>query len=158
MNIVIISFALFIFFSGVYVGQKQSPPVLSSESEESPQPTPEVTPQPTVIPTPQPMKSDTPQTSVEVNMQNYIYPGAKVTVSTSTSLNLESNDNPDTITNWYKDKIKSESMNVTSFVVTKTNGNVLNKLVGAKEGMELRVEIKKNAKDSTVYIIVSVRA
>lgn len=158
MNILVVIIAVILFGSGIYVGLRQKTPefknfedetVLSIDTNDEQRPTIEETP--TNSPSP------TPRVVVESNLGNYKYPNSKVVSSTSISLTLESGDNPDTITNWYKDKIKSENMNVTSFVVTKTNDNVLNKLVGANGQKELRVEIKKNASDSFVQITVSLR-
>jgi len=75
--------------------------------------------------------------------------------SSSASSVFESNDDPDLITNWYKEKIKSLGMNSKSFVQTKTNGNVLNKLVGARGDKEIRVGIVKKNDESVTKITVS---
>ena len=90
------------------------------------------------------------------DLGKYRYPGATVIVSSSTTLVLESSENPDPITDWYKEVINSDGLNVTSFVVTKTNDNVLNKLVGADGVREIKVEIKKDSGDSMVKIEVAV--
>ena len=46
-------------------------------------------------------------------------------------------------------------MNSKSFVQTKTNGNVLNKLVGARGDKEIRVGIVKKNDESVTKITVS---
>ena len=54
-----------------------------------------------------------------------------------------------------KKKIKAAGMNVNSFVTTKTNGSVLNKLSAADGKTEIKIEIKKQAVDSEVEISVT---
>ncbi len=48
-------------------------------------------------------------------------------------------------------------MNVKTFVTTKANDKVLNKLVGADADKELRVEISKDPGDSLVKISVTIK-
>lgn len=79
-------------------------------------------------------------------LSEYLYPGAKIVNQDSSGLELKTSDDPEGITDWYKEKIISQGMNVKTFVSTKTNGNVLNKLLGATSEKEVRVEIEK-AKD-----------
>ena len=68
----------------------------------------------------------------------------------------ESQDDPDAITDWYKEKIKELGMSAKSLVTTKTNGNVLNKLVGANGKREIRVEITKPADQPTTEIKLTI--
>ena len=119
-------------------------PTVGSHQVETATPTKTLTPFPTN--TPKPASS---------NLSSYQYPNSQVVSSGDNSLILNSTDNADTITDWYKEKIKGEGMSVTSFVTTKTNDNVLNKLVGADGEREIRVEITKDAASSTVKISVS---
>lgn len=86
---------------------------------------------------------------------SYQYPGSTVVSSSPGYLELASGDDADLITDWYKTMIKDSGMNVTSFVTTKTNGNVLNKLAGADGSAELNVEISKVAPEESVVIKVS---
>ena len=88
----------------------------------------------------------------------YIYPNSNVSQNLGSLLKLTSADNVDAITNWYKEKIKAQGMNVTSFVVTKTNNNVFNKLVGADGKRQVRVEIKKEANASFVEIVIELKS
>lgn len=83
------------------------------------------------------------------------YPNAIQTSSSGNTLSLESQDDPDAITQWYKEKIQSLGMNSKSFVTTKTNGNILNKLVGANGTREVQVEITKQNDESTVHITIT---
>jgi hypothetical protein len=85
------------------------------------------------------------------NFNDFIYPGA----TNKWNGNYESGDDPDTITNWYKEKIISTGMNVKTFVTTKTNGNVLNKLAGANSSLSVLVEIEKKEGESITKIIIS---
>ena len=80
----------------------------------------------------------------ESNNLDFKYPNS-VILENSNELVLESDDNPDTITNWYKEKIKNSGMNSKAFVQTKTNDNVLNKLAGASGTREVNVEIIKKS-------------
>jgi len=67
----------------------------------------------------------------------------------------QSSDDPATITNWYKNKINTSGMNVTSFVVTSTNNNVLNKLAGGSSTEKFSVEISKKQNDQKTTIRLS---
>ena len=124
---------------------EQSTPTVGSQQVETLPPTKTPTPSPTNIPKP-----------TSSNLSSFQYPNSSIVNSSENSLILESSDNSDTITDWYKEKIKGEGMSVTSFVTTKTNDSVLNKLVGADGEREIRVEIKKDSGSSTVNISVVV--
>lgn len=87
-------------------------------------------------------------------IDSYKYPNAQVVNSSGNSLSLATTDNVDVVTSWYKDKISSEGMNVKSFVTTKANDNVVNKLVVASGEREIRVDIEKKSGDINVYITV----
>lgn len=111
---------------------------------------PSVTPSPksniTVIPlSPTPILSN--------NNSSYIYPGSTVIFSTEVSYELRSGDDPNTITNWYKEKINSQDFGVKSHVSTKTNGNVLNK-ISARGITKIDIEIKKENNSSNTFISV----
>jgi hypothetical protein len=96
------------------------------------------------------------QPSRDQNIADWQYPRARIVKEEGSSLSLESQDDVDAITNWYKEKIKNSGMNTKSFVVTKTNGNVLNSLVGAKEGKEIRVKITKADSETSVLIDIKI--
>lgn len=127
------------------------------------------TPSPTLSTTPTPSKDTRtqvtitiiqPSPTVKVQTQppttsGWIYPQATVTSQANGSISLTSLDNPTTITNWYKDKIKTMGMNTTSFVMTNTNDNVLNKLAATNGSLNVQVEIKKDSGSSTTSISVS---
>ncbi len=124
-------------------------------------PSPTTNPTPTSIPnvksssniiiTLEPTKTTS---SSAIDSQTFIYPGAKV-ISTSGKVTLESTDSPNTITDWYKNKIKEQGMNTTSFVTTSTNGKILNKLAGANTNKNVEIEITKESNESTVHITIS---
>lgn len=103
--------------------------------------------------------SSTLQTS---NLSDFNYPSSNQISNVGNTLILESNDNPDLITDWYKEKIRSLGFKSKSFVQTKTNGNILNKLVAASAeldsasgSIEVSVEIKKSAEVSKVSITIT---
>ncbi|KKQ51328.1 MAG: hypothetical protein UT40_C0014G0023 [Candidatus Woesebacteria bacterium GW2011_GWA1_39_21b] len=105
---------------------------------------------PTYIPTPFP-------TSVpkDTQIDSYKYPNSSVISSSGNSLSLQSDDMTDVITGWYKEKIENEGMSVTTFVKTRANDKVLNKLVGVKEDEQINVEISQEGAGQTVDISVS---
>lgn len=128
----------------------------SESKEEEPSPTPtdipsaesvdveiktEVNSNPTSTPIPE-ENSDSPVG------QDFIYPGAVSTGGNS----YETSDGADTVTDWYRDQIVSRNMNVKTFVTTKTNGNVLNKLAGANGTIEINVEIEREEGSSKTTI------
>lgn len=91
-----------------------------------------------------------------LNLSDFDYPNSKETLNDGVTLKLESSDNPENITNWYKEKIRSLGMNAKSFVTTKTNDNVLNKLAGSGSSKEIKVEISKKSNESLTTIFVTV--
>ena len=104
------------------------------------QPTVTSIPQVTISPTAQPLPTSA--------SNDLVYPGAK-------QLNLdtyESTDNPETITNWYKNKIKDLGFKTTSSVETNTNGDILNKLASNNNSKEIRIEISKDNNQSVTRI------
>lgn len=110
---------------------------------------------PTVIPTVLPTSIPTPP-PVKTNINSFIYPNSvKISIDAS-SVILQSSDNPQIITNWYKEKITSMGMNAKSFVQTNTNGNVLNKLVAANSDLKVSVTISRKNNQSSAEITVSI--
>lgn len=124
--------------------QKKQP---TQESEQK-QPTPIETPTLTPAPTEQPKS----QQSDEPGVRGLRYPNAVYIRSEADASVYQSGDDPDAITDWYKEKIESLGMTAKSFVKTRTNDNVLNKLVGADGEREIRVEISKPADSVTTTI------
>ncbi len=132
--------------------------VLSEETsnEEDVENTISLTPtNPPNSPTSAPTNTSTP-TINNSSINNYMYPNSSVVSSSNNFLSLTSEDSADVITDWYKNKIDSEGMNVTSIVTTHTNDNVINKLIGADGTNEVSVEISKISNSSTVHIEVSI--
>lgn len=108
-----------------------------------------------LIQTPTPTPKTVKPANLQDNIFNLRYGNSEILASSPKLLSLRSSDDVNTITDWYKQKIISEGMNIKTFVETKTNENVLNKLVGADGKKEIRVEIKKDAGSSIVQIEVS---
>jgi len=167
MNIVVTIVAVVLVITGVFISKISKKEIQTSETsqvlsveeeikEEEVTPTTGSHQTDTPIPTktPIPSSTNTPKPA-SANLSSFQYPNSQVVSSGENSLILNSIDNADTITDWYKEKIKGEGMSVTSFVTTKTNDNVLNKLVGADGEREIRVEITKEAGSSTVKISVT---
>jgi hypothetical protein len=98
--------------------------------------------------------TSTPTVKTVFSMDAFLFPGAKVVNINSVEARLTSSENPDAITEWYKQKIISFGMNVKSFVTTKANDNVVNKLAGADGSREVNIEITKAVSDSEAKITV----
>ena len=165
MNIVVTILAVGILAFGVLFSQRNatlrtlkrevtdSTEVLSEQQEEATpteEPRPEADRPPDKTPTPT-------KVVIKVDLSDYRYPNSEILSSSENALSLKSFEDAKTITNWYKEKIVSEGMNVKTFVETKANNNVLNKLVGADGKKEIRVEIKKTTGSSLVEIEVSLK-
>jgi len=131
----------------------------------TPSPTPTDSPSPTPAPsstsasvsTSTPEPKPTVKTEESSDTEGWNYPGSRVVSSSSNTLVLESTDDPDPITDWYKSRIKSHGMNVTSFVTTKTNDNVLNKLAGADGSIEINITIERKSGETTTRITTPLR-
>ena len=75
----------------------------------------------------------------------YQYPGS---VETSDNT-YQSSDNVDTVTDWYKAKIRNEGFNVKNFVQSTLNGVTQNKLTGSTADREIQVTIKSSPGQGT---------
>ena len=169
MNIAVTIVAVVLVIAGVFLGQfskeeiktPETSQVLSVEEEKEETEKHILTVESQQIETPSPTqmysgpKVTNPPPPVSTNLSNFQYPNSQLISSGENSLILNSIESTDPITDWYKEKIKGEGMSVTSFVTTKTNDKVLNKLVGADGDREIRVEITKESGSSTVKISVS---
>ncbi|OGG01811.1 hypothetical protein A2Z33_00950 [Candidatus Gottesmanbacteria bacterium RBG_16_52_11] len=169
MNTVMVVIAVILVLSGFVIRRytndaaPQAPEmtdVLSQSSDPTMTPTaaPSVTlipPRPTVIPSAIPTAVPT-AAKTGGRITDYIYPGATVRSQSEDSLSLESGDSPDKVTDWYEEKIRSAGMNVRSFVKTKTNGKVLNKLSAAgTDDVSISIEISREPGESAVRITVT---
>lgn len=137
MNFLVIGISLIIVVASVLFKPATSEePKLTSEESFTPESRPTLE-----EPSPTPATSREPKPTREESY-SFQYPGSK-------------SDDVDKITNWYKEKIKQEGYNATSFVTTKTNGKVLNKLAGAKAGSKVEVVISQSDTSSPVEISVN---
>lgn len=161
MNVVTLIVAAAIVITGIIYSrinrveinlpQENKEEVLSESAEEKDADdiSPSTKPNATSFPTPT-------QTTINSNILDYKYPNSQLISSSEYFLSLESSDNSDVITNWYKEKVNSLGMNVKTFVTTKANDKVLNKLVGADGDKEISVEISKENEASSVKISVTI--
>lgn len=116
----------------------------------SPRPTNKPVPTASFLPSP---TSDT--TSNSININDLIYPNSSVLSKTPAKADLTTGADPKVVTSWYKAKINSYSMNITSFVTTETNGSVDNKLIGEKGQDRISIEINRPEGKSNASINVS---
>ena len=171
MNILVTISAVIIVLSGIVYSQFNKDEVidgqvlsnqsqLPTETNESSNiqviPEPSLTTSPTTIPTPTPAIAEQNLSNSDSTISQFKYPGTKELSKTDNTLILESSDNPETITNWYKEKIRSENMNTKSFVTTKANDKVLNKLSAVGNGKNISIEISKEADQQVVRIEVNI--
>ncbi|HBC72807.1 MAG: hypothetical protein UX91_C0006G0037 [Candidatus Amesbacteria bacterium GW2011_GWB1_47_19] len=138
--------ASLIFVFGIVFRPPRIPPRVTPELSPTPFPVPSRTPVPVARTTPVLPIAPPPETI-------WFYPGS-VLVSPDT---YETPDDPDKVTLWYKEKINAIGLNVRSYVQTKTNDSVLNKLVGAgADNIKISVEISKAAGTVTTRIRVTI--
>lgn len=97
------------------------------------------------------------QSTNPANLSEFIYPGSEKILSSKNSVELQSTDNTENITNWYKSKIKNSGMNTTSFATANANDNIQNELVGANGEKEVSIKISKLASQPKVKIKVVVQ-
>lgn len=153
---VLVIFLIIIYITSLtqkdFLKSSRKPAPITPETTISPTNQPSLTPASTVTPT---VISSSVPSPAKFNINSFIYPGSIKTSGGENSLALQSNDDPQTITSWYKEKITNMSMNAKSFVQTNTSGNILNKLAGAKPGFKVSIEISKKNDEGTVRISVS---
>lgn len=165
MNNVRVLVILVVFLLIIILGQKYfyAPIEKRQKTLISPTPTPPAggSPTPTVIheENNSSQNSQIPTPIINQNQnseqsEDLIYSDSIKTKQENSNLELESLDDTQKITDWYKEKIRGMGMNAKSFVQTKANGKVLNKLVGSNGKKEIRVEISKENNQSTVKISV----
>ena len=150
MNIFITIVAVVFLAGGILFNQRNRQ--LVNEKEEigtaEPKTTVSSTEKSSVVASPPlPTITQSPSSLVE-----YHYPEAEIIESSENSLILRSSGEPGIIADWYKEKINGRGMKTKTFIETNTNGNVLNKLVGANGREEIRIEIQKNSADSLTTI------
>lgn len=126
--------------------------VLSASISISPTLPVSLTPSPSSSPTEVPKKQNV---IIEITNEPSNLPSQNIIYPNSFSIggnSYESNDNPQLITDWYKNIIKEKKMNTTSVVTTNTNDNIKN-VLAADNGVEkLHVEIVKNSGDGKTTI------
>ncbi|RJQ36929.1 hypothetical protein C4559_04330 [Candidatus Microgenomates bacterium] len=94
--------------------------------------------------------------AIDKKMSAFIYPNSKLIDFEENLLTLKSSDSTEAITNWYKNKIKADKMSIETFIKTKTNNNVSNKLVGTNQNKQITVDIKKTASEKESEIIIKI--
>jgi len=117
----------------------------------TPVPNPTIKPTQNTIPTVIPTKKVTTSNS----LGDFIYPGSLITNQSDATLALASGDNATIITEWYSSQLINNGFTALSSAKTNTNGNILNKVSGGKNGQQIEVTIKKTASSGSVNITVS---
>lgn len=89
---------------------------------------------------------------LSVLIETFIYPGSSIINKDSNKLELSSNHEPDKITDWYEVKIRNLGYTTKTFVKTKTNGDVNNRLIGEKTEHQIEIKITKQQTDNQTKI------
>ena len=110
---------------------------------------------PTITPTPRPIAATPvlPKETPSISNSSWIYPNANIIERSGNTIKLQSGDSADAITEWYKTLIRQSGAQVKSFVQTKTNGVVLNKLVAAGNNKQTKIEISQKPGESVIISI-----
>ncbi len=160
MNIIGLFIATCLVLLGVVHKRTDTPRVLSSHDEPlitgTATPTPTSTLTPTSTPTKAPTPTPTPLSDNTVYTDTaFRFPNSKVIHERQGKLELESSDNVVTITDWYKQLIERQHMNTKTFVQTKANGKVNNKLVANSAKEEWEITIQQESDDAKVIIVIN---
>lgn len=94
---------------------------------------------------------------LDEKLANLKYPNSSIEKLDDSRLILQSFDNPEKITSWYKEKINSLGMSTTSSNVIVSSDNVSNQLIGANTASEIGVDITKGVNEQVSRIIVTYR-
>jgi len=165
MKTILVMISLAIFGFGIVIGRFElsekknvihtdsTEKVLSSDTENTSENNPSSTPIPTI--TIKPTVTPTIPVAVASNsLTVYKYPNSTVVSIDNNSMVLRSDDDTGLITQWYKDKIVEKKMSVKTFISTKANDKILNKLNGVSGDEEVEIEISKSDQQSNVEILV----
>ena len=161
MNLMVVAIALIVVFVAAVAARLPERRVGREEQTEAVMATaagviassPSATPEPTALkPVSSPLTTALPTVTPRVveGLSFWYYPGATVNKEGGTAAELSTADASDTVTEWYKTKIKDKNYSVKTFVQTTTNGKVLNKLVGDNGEEEIRVEISREPGGVTI--------
>lgn len=154
MNSLKLLILLIIILFGIYLFQLRFPTRTKQQEDIIPSPSPKPTAMPSQRKKP---PSDitpfykAPTSSESSSNSSYQYPGS----STQGNGMYTTSDSPAIVTQWYKDAITRNGFTSTTVIQTTTNSVTYNKLVAAKAGKQISIEIKKPADSGTVTIVVS---
>jgi hypothetical protein len=110
-------------------------------------------PSPTATPPQNPQHQNPPGGGVEINLITLQYPGSLVITKSNTKLELESMDDVNQITLWYKNILSNYQAK--SFVSTVANGKVQTMLTASNENRLIKIEISKPSTSERVEIVVT---
>lgn len=168
MNPITIAIAGVLFIVGLVVGRsttesnivnqpvtQESTPSATPIEELTATPSSTISITPSIIDTLEPSNEPTyttPQPSTQ-SFNDFAYPGATTKQSSPTTITLTSNDDVQTVTQWYEQKI--ERFGSKAAAKTNSNGKIENKLSASKNGEAISVRITKSASSSEVTIEVT---
>lgn len=104
------------------------------------------------LPTTIPMTpTDQPQSS---SLSLYIYPNSQTTLNQNNKREMESNDTPAMITDWYKNLIKTLHLHNVSVVTNNINDNITNQISAGNDEI-IHITITKSPNDTKTAITIS---
>lgn len=169
MNPITIAIAGVLFIVGLVVGRtttetNNANPVVTQESTPSATPIEESTASPSSTITISPINQETPVPTREPtnavsqpltqSFNDYVYPGSTTNQSSPTAITLTSDDDVQTITSWYEQKVQNFGSKAAA--KTNSNGKVENKISATKNGESISITIRKTPSSSEVTIEVNI--
>lgn len=92
----------------------------------------------------------------ESELNEFRYPNSELIQSGDNSNSLESSDDSQIVTNWYKNKIINSSMEIKTFIQTNANEKIVNRLAGSDIKRKVEVEITKENDQSKTKIFINI--
>ena len=87
-------------------------------------------------------------------LEDFIYPGSEVILSSSSHLSLKSMDKAEAIVNWYKQKLAGE-FSSKAFATSNTNGNIESKMSASNDSQKIDISIINNGSELYTHIEVT---
>lgn len=155
MNPLLLGIGVCLFVAGIVLGRQsqfttppsdESLPTPTFESISSPSATMEPT-SPTETRANVPTALPTSSAASNTSLTEYTYPGATILSQSTTKMSLHSNASPQTVTDWYEEKIEQQFGSKSS-AKTNTNGKIKNVIAGAENNSGVRITITNDSNNS----------
>jgi len=135
-KLIILGLILTAIYSSTTLAQRSTPTIITTiKTIASPKPSP--SPGAALYQAPPKPNPQSPQT----NNSFLVYPGSTIISQSNSHLSLTTSADPQTVTDWYQDTIRSQNYSVNSFVKTTVNSQVQNKLSGSDGNQKISITI-----------------